>query len=170
MANVNKELIKRNILKLLDYSGLKDINFADLLEISPRQLKYIKTGEADFSIDSINRSCDFFKCTFSNLNNKEVKLDKLFRDKLILQHKNSIEFRKYLDDNPSISYAIDFELVDNNKFKTKGLEIKEIRKIFRNRGWNYSSTYISLGMKRNQDKITITPHPTKAKTNIYSKK
>ncbi len=170
MANLNKELIHRNIFKLLNHSGLTDISFANLLGVSDKQVKRIKKGDAKFSIDNINKACDFFKKSLSSINNKEVEVDRRFRDKLIVSHKGNTEYSKVLNDNPSITYAIDFELMENEAFIEKGLEIKDIRMIFKARGWEYSSSYTSLAMQRNKARIAIFPHLTKKDTNLYSKK
>lgn len=170
MASLNKERIRKNIFRLLDCSGLTDIAFANLLFISEKQLRLIKGGKAEFKIDSINKACDFFKITFNSINNKEIDLDRTLRGKLTLQHKNNPEFSKILNDNPSITYAIDFELLENKDFISGWLEIKDIRKLFKQRGWIYSSSYTSLGINRAKDKIDIKMHPTKANTKIYTKK
>lgn len=170
MANLNKELIKRNIFKLLHYSGLTDLNFANLLGISDKQIKRIRKGEAEFSIDDINKSCDFFKKSITMINNKEIVIDRLFRDKLIVQHHGNIEYSKILEDRPSITYAITFELLENKTFKSKQLTVAEIKDIFLARNWDYSSSYISLSMKRNEDKIKTLPHPHKPGKNVYTKK
>lgn len=53
---------------------------------------------------------------------------------LTMQHKNNPEFSKILNDNPLITYAIDFELSENNEFISGWLEIKDIGKIFKQRG------------------------------------
>ncbi|RQO77786.1 hypothetical protein DBR40_07365 [Pedobacter sp. KBW01] len=170
MANLNKENIKHNIFKLLHFSGLTDLNFADLLDISPRQLKYIKNGNAEFSIDSINKACDFFKRSLLAINSNDIELDITFRSKLINIHKNNPEYFKFLSETPSITYAINFELLYNEEFIKDGLEIKDIRRIFKAKGWDFTSSYTSLGINRNQDKILIKAHPAKLRTNIYKKR
>ncbi|MFD2962497.1 MULTISPECIES: hypothetical protein [Olivibacter] len=170
MANLNKELIKKNIFKLLDYSGLTDISFANLLDISDKQIKRIKKGEAEFSIDDINKACDFFKKTLASINSKEVEIDRKFRDKLIVQHKGNIEYSKLLQERPSITYAINFELLDNESFKTNGLDVSDISQVFEERGWEYSSSYISLAMSRNAEEIERIPHPTNKRRYAYKKR
>lgn len=170
MANLNANLIRKNIFKLLDYSGLTDISFANLLEISDKQIKRIKKGEADFSINDINKACDFFRKSLTVINNKEIDLGQKFRDKLILQHKGNIEYSKILQERPSITYAINIELLDNESFKTKGLDVGDISNIFEERGWEYTSSYISLAMSRNTNAIERIPHPTNKRKYTYKKK
>lgn len=170
MNNLNKELIHKNILMLLHYSGLTDINFANLLGISDKQIKRIRKKDAEFSINDINKAADFFKKSISAINSTDIKLDRLFRDKLIVQHNGNAEYSKILEDRPTITYAINFELLQNEKFNSEGLTAGEIKEIFSARGWNYTSSYISLAMKRNENKISILPHPEIPRTNLYSKK
>lgn len=167
MTNLNKELIRMNILKLLDYSGLTDVSFANLLDVSDKTIKRIRKGEAQFDIDAINIACDFFKRSFASINNKEIEVDRLYRDKLISQHKGNPEFSVILSNQPSITYAINFELLPNKKFRTKGLSIAEIQKLFEARGWEFSSSYISTAMAWNEDKITRIPHPEREGWFLY---
>lgn len=169
MAILNKDLIKKNIFILLDYSGLTDISFANLLGVSDRQIKRIKKGKAEFSIDDINKACDFFHQSLKEINNKEVMPPISFRDKLINIHKADTEYNTLLEKRPSITYAINFELLNNNMFKEGNLTVKEIGQIFRNKKWIFTSSYISLALTRNKDKIKIEPHPSKKGTFVYSK-
>jgi len=83
MANLNKELIRQNIFQLLDDSGLTDLAFANLLDLSEKQIRLIKKEEAEFSIDDINKACDFFRKTINNLNTKQIETDYDLRDNLI---------------------------------------------------------------------------------------
>ncbi|MGK6352228.1 hypothetical protein [Parapedobacter sp. DT-150] len=170
MANLNKEMIRQNIFKLLDYSGLTDVSFANLLDVSDKQIKRIKKSEAAFSFDNINKSCDFFGKSLSSINNKEVEVDRRFRDKLIAKHKGNTEYSKILEERPSITYAINFELLENESFKTSGLDVSSISHIFEERGWEYSSSYISLAMNRNAERIARQPHPSKPRRYVYRRK
>ncbi|MFB2121694.1 hypothetical protein [Parapedobacter sp. 2B3] len=153
MANLNKELIRKNIFKLLDYSGLTDLSFADLLDVSEKQIRRIKKGAAEFSINDINKACDFFRKSFASINRREIEADRMFRDKLITQHKGNPEYSTILEKRPSITYAINFELLYNENFRKKGLGISKISQLFEARGWKFSSAYISLAMVRNADRI-----------------
>lgn len=168
MANLNKELIRDNIFKLLDYSGLTDLVFANLLNISEKQIRLIKSGLAEFSIDDINKACDFFRKPFASINHKEIEVDRMFRDKLISQHKNNAEYSTILEKRPSITYAINFELIYNEKFRTKGLGIGKIRELFETRGWKFSSGYISTAMVRNADRIKRIPNPDRQGWYLYT--
>jgi len=168
MANLNKECIRKNIFKLVENTGLTEIAFANLLDLSEKQIRLIKNGSANFSIDDINKICDFFKIPFSSIIKKEVKLDRMLRDKLISKHKNNPEYRGILEKRPSITYAIEYELLFNHTFKTKGLGIAEIKKALEDRGWEFPSGYISTAMARSGDKIKRLPHPKREGWFIYT--
>src|SRR3546814_17745361 len=94
MANLNKELIRQNIFQLLDDSGLTDLAFANLLELSEKQIRLIKKEEAEFSIDDINKACDFFRKTINNLNTKQIETDYNLKDNLILAKKKNNKKKK----------------------------------------------------------------------------
>jgi len=155
MANLNLKIITRNILKLLDYSGLTDIMFANILGISEKQLRLINSNQAEFSIDNINKSCDFFAVSINKINNEDIDVDSLFRKKLALKHKNNIEYYTLLETRPSIRHAIRFALLGNSNFKINGLITKEIRDLFLEQEWDFNSGYISTGMARNKDLVEI---------------
>src|SRR5690606_19770777 len=135
MANLNKELITKNIFQLLEDSGLTDLAFANLLDRSEKQIRLIKKAKAEFNIDDINIACDFFRKTINNINTREIKPDFMLRDKLILAHKKNTEYSILLESRPSITYAINYELLQNNEFKEKGLGVSKIRELFKKRGW-----------------------------------
>jgi len=170
MANLNKELIRQNIFQLLDDSGLTDLAFANLLDLSEKQIRLIKKKEAEFSIDDINKSCDFFRKTINNLNTKQIETDYNLRDTLILAHKKNPEYSTLLEDNPSITYAINYELLRNEEFRTKGLGSGKIRELFEKRGWNFKSGYISTAMVRNADRIKSIPNPKRKGWYLYTVK
>ena len=134
MDNVNKTLIRKNLFTLLDYSGLTDINFANPLGVFDKQVKRIKKGDAGFSIDNINKACDFFHKSLASINNKEISLDFNYRDKLIEVHKRNPEYSTFLQNRPTINYAITFELLHNPIFDRGKLEVKVIKQIFKDKG------------------------------------
>lgn len=170
MAIFDKDLIKENLFILLDFSGLSDITFANLLDISSKQVKRLRKGEAEFSIDNINKACDFFSQSRQEINAREISPKISFRDNLIFIHKDNTEYSTILAKRPSITFAINFELFEHPLFLEGKLTVNEIGKIFKDKGWTFASSYISLAMKRNLDKIKIEPHPTKKGTFVYSKK
>lgn len=154
----------------MDYSGLTDVSFANLLEISEKQIRLIKKGHAEFSIDNINKACDFFRKSLASLNNKGIEIDRMFRDKLIAAHKGNAEYMTILEGRPSITYAINIELMENDMFITDGLDVSQIGMLFQKRGWVYPSAYISTAMNRSKDRIQSISHPSKKGKYLYSKK
>jgi hypothetical protein len=155
MANLNLKIITRNIFKLLDYSGLTDIMFANILGISEKQLRLINSNEAEFSINNINKSCEFFAVSISKINNEDIDIDNFFRKKLALKHKNNIEYYALLETRPSIRHAIRFALLRNPNFRSSGFITQEIRDLFLEHEWDFNSGYISTGMARNKDLVEI---------------
>ncbi len=170
MANLNLEIITKNIFKLLDYSGLTDIMFANILGISEKQLRLINSDEAEFNIDNINKACEFFALSLSKINNDDVDIDNTFREKLASKHKNNIEFSSLLALRPSIRHAIRFVLLQYPKFKNDGLIVSEIENVFLEKGWRYTSGYISTGMTRNSEFVKVKGKLIKngKKVNVYT--
>ncbi|WP_265834814.1 hypothetical protein [Pedobacter sp. MR22-3] len=155
MANLSLKIITKNIFKLLDYSGLTDIMFANVLGISEKQLRLVKSNEAEFNIDNINKAAEFFAVSINKINSEEIEIDVCFREKLALKHKNNIEYYSLLETRPTLRHAIRFTLLENSNFKSNGFTIGEIRDLFLEQKWNFTSGYISTGMARNNDLIEI---------------
>lgn len=155
MENLNLKTITINIFKLLDYSGITDLDFADLLDISEKQLRLIKKGKAEFSIDNINKACNFFNITLSKINKTEVQVDNDFRETLALKHKNNSEFYPLVESRPTIRHAIRFTLLPDNTFNSKGLGVGDIKTLFDSKGWDFTSTYISTSMIRNSNLVKV---------------
>jgi len=158
MDSLDKDLIRNNIFILIENSGISDINFANLLGISDKQIKRIKKSEAEFSINNINKAGDFFNKSLSIINSPKVEFEKDFRIKLIKKHRGNPEYIKLLSDRPSITYAIKHVLIFNEEFSKKGLTVREINDIFKLNGWTFSSAYISLALKRNKQLFNIIPN------------
>ncbi|MGJ1436913.1 hypothetical protein [Sphingobacterium siyangense] len=155
MKSLNLSLIRDNIFKLLDYSGLTDLAFANILDISEKQLRLIKKKKANFNEDNINRACVFFTVPFSKLNTPEIEIDIHFRSTLSSRHQKNSEFHSILESTPTITFAIKYSLLADLNFKKYGFSTGEIKKFFSQQGWEYSSRYISLAMARNKDLIEI---------------
>lgn len=172
MENLNLEVITMNIFKLVYYSGITDLNFSQLLEISEKQLRLIKSSKAEFNISNINRACEFFDVSLSKMNDRKMVLENNLRETLALTHKNNLQFHTLLIHRPSIRHAIRFLLVQNEDFKNNGFIVSEIRNLFLKRGWDYTSRYISTSMGRNDDLIKIKYKQIKngKQVNIYTSK
>lgn len=166
MTNLNEDIIRSNIFKLAEYSGISEINLSLILDISVRQLERIKNGDGSFSIKSINKACSFFNYDIKELNVKKNIVAHEFRERLKEIHKSNIEYYKVLSDRPSITYVIKFILVENSVFLSKGLPVRDIRKFLLERGYTFSSAHISLGLSRLKS-IDRKSNPDKKNTFIY---
>lgn len=169
MANYSREILRENVFNLLRFSGLTFEQFANILEISLRKLKYVKNGESEFSISDVDKIAVFFDVSFTELTTKQVEVTKNFRNELLNIHRRNVEYRKTLEDPPSIPYAIEFVLVFDPDFKHKELEVKQILHIFRKYGWDYRSSSVSKELKKMVTLIKSKPHPKKKGVNLYSK-
>lgn len=169
MANYSKEILQNNVFTLLRYSGITYEQFADILEISLRKLKYVKNGESEFSIADVSKIAIFFDKSFAEITTKKIEVDRNFRNELLNIHRKNVEYRKILEDRPSIPYAIEFILVFDPEFENSELEVKQILQIFRKYGWEYRSPSVSKELKRMKSLILSKPHDQKKGTNLYSK-
>lgn len=170
MKDFNKEITRENIFLLLYYSGLTDEQFSNILSVSLRWFRYIKSGKYNFKIEEIERAARFFNIPFNSITSKPLNLSKNFRSLLTDFHKNNTEYLAPLLAAPTIPYAIEFKLLDDPGFKNKKLEIKDIRSIFEKSGWNFKSSSLSNALKSMSQFINIESHPTKGGTNLYSKR
>lgn len=171
MKNLNRLLVTQNILKLIDYSGITDIDFANLLEKSVRTIKRIREQHSLFTIDDINKSASFFQIDILTMNNIKIEFEENFRHKLLAKHKKHTAYSSILEKKPSISYAIKYYLLKEQKIKV-GLTVHQIKEYFSALKWDYSSSYISTAMVRNKDLIEIsyTKIVNGKKINVYRQK
>lgn len=169
MANYSREIFRENVFNLVRFSGLTFEQFANILEISLRKLKYVKKGESKFSISDVNKIALFFDISFAELTTKKIEVTRNFRNELLDTHRRNLEYRKTLEDPPSIPYAIEFILVFDPDFKNKELEVKQILQIFQKYGWDYRSSSVSKELKKIVTLVRSKPHPHKNGVNLYSK-
>jgi len=155
MKNLNKKFITKNILNLIDYSGITDAEFSNLIDVSTKQVKRIKKGDAELTLENINLAAKFFDTSISRLNSQDIEYEYLYRLKLLKKHRYQLEYFAILNKRPSISYAIQYYLIYNSKFKNEGLIISEIKELLLAIKWNYTSAYLSNAMSRNQDLVEI---------------
>jgi len=155
MENLNLEIITSNILKLLDFSGVADLRFAEILGISEKQFRLIKNEEANFNINNINKACDFFNIQLNKINKATFKPENDLREKLANKHRNNVEYYPLLESRPTIRHAIKFTLLQNPGFISEGLITSDIRSVFLSKGWDFTSRYISTGMQRNLDLVKV---------------
>ncbi|WP_259016795.1 hypothetical protein [Emticicia fluvialis] len=169
MANYSKEILQENVFNLLHFSGITDEQFANILEISLRKLKYVKKRESEFTIADVNKIALFFDKSFAEITTKKVEVNRNFRNELLSIHRKNVEYRKILEDRPSIPYAIEFILVFDPEFKNSEFEVKQILQVFRKYGWNYRSPSVSKELKNMSSLILSKPHPQKKGINLYFK-
>ena len=156
MSSINRKIITQNILKLIDCNGVDDKDFANLIEKSTRTLVRIRKGESLFDIDAINIASSFFKKSLMELNSQDIQIEEDSRNTLKLVHKDNIAYYSLLEKRPSITYAITYYLLKNDEFCSKGMIVDKIKKLFESFGWNYSSSYISSSMVRNNKYIVVS--------------
>ena len=155
MINLNIDNVRKNLLKLLDYSDVSDKEFSNILGISDKQFRLIKSDIARFNIPNINKACEFFNTAFDSINGEDVPVGNYYREQLAEHHKNNPEYLLPLTRRPTIKHAIRFELLFNNLFKSKGMTVGEIKIVFEQRGWEYSSNYISTSLHRYHDLVKV---------------
>lgn len=172
MKEIDRKFITENILKLLDYSGVADNDFANLIEKSSKTILRIRKGTALFNVESINIAIDFFDKTLDDLNSNNIEFEEGYRNILKQKHKSNTNFYAILDERPTITYAIKYYLLENEEFKLNGLHVGAIRGFFNSFGWDYSSAYISSSMNRNKKQIYIagTKIVDGNKVNVYQAK
>ncbi|MEN5380632.1 hypothetical protein [Sphingobacterium kitahiroshimense] len=156
MTSIDKKIITKNILKLIDSNGIDDKDFANLIEKSTRTLARIRKEKALFNIDAINIASSFFNKTLIELNSPKIQIEKDSRNILKQTHKDNVAYYSLIEKRPSITYAITFYLLKNEEFCSKGMIVDKIKKLFESFGWNYSSSYISNSMMRNSTQIYIS--------------
>ncbi|ERJ57933.1 hypothetical protein [Sphingobacterium paucimobilis] len=172
MEHLNLNIISTNIFKLLDYSGLSDLTFANLLGFSEKQLRLIKKHKAQFNIDNLNKACDFFNVALTRINKAEFEPETDLRERLLIKHRKNTEYYTLLEKRPTIRHAIRFILLNHLIFKTEGLGSGDIRAVFLEKDWDFTSRYISTAMLRNSDLVEIVGETIVKgkKANIYGPK
>lgn len=172
MTSIDKKIISENILRLIDSNGIDDKDFANLIEKSTRTLARIRKENALFNIDAINIASSFFNKTLIELNNPEIKIEGNSRNILKQIHKDKVAYYSLLEKRPSITYAITYYLLKNDQFCSEGMIVDKIKFFFESFGWNYSSSYISSAMVRNNEYVSVagTEIVDGNKVNIYKAK
>ncbi|AMP99821.1 hypothetical protein AY601_2947 [Pedobacter cryoconitis] len=169
MKHFDANLTRENIFKCISYSGLTDENFANIIGISLRKFQYIKAKKFEFTIKDIEKACTFFKIPFDKITTTSIVLLNNYRESLLDYHIDKLEFKKILQDKPSISFAIEFILIHDSSFLDIKLEIKNIKAILDKYGYSYTSSSLTNELKKSKF-INFEPHPLKKGTFIYSKK
>ncbi len=170
MQKFNAEITRSNILRLLEHSGVTLEQFANIIGVSRRWLLYIKSGKYEFDLTSIERASLFFNFSFSDLTTKTVVPKNNLRSVLAKQHKANPEFKKILEDIPSIPYAIQFVLILDKDFASgETFEIKEIRRILNKYNMEYKSSSLSVELRKSPH-IISEQSSVKMNTFLYKKR
>ncbi|KLT63908.1 hypothetical protein [Pedobacter sp. BMA] len=172
MQNLNLRIITANIFDLLEHSGLTDLAFVYIIEISDKQLRLIRNGKAEFGIDEINKAAAFFLVTINELNEGPIEIESEYREILASIHSKNYNYAAVLELRPSITHALRFGLAGNSVFEKVGLTTGEMKQAFLEKGWAFQSKYISTGIARNKDLFEVagTKIIKGLKVNIYKAK
>ena len=141
MADSNHEVIIKNINQLIDATGLSDVSIADILNLSVRKLKYIKSGKLNLKLSDIELLANFFDVTVQSISKSSFRGHLQIRQQLVEKYKGKLEFSTHFEKTPSIAYAIRFSLVENPSFNMP-MEVKEIKKALQKKGWTHQSSSI----------------------------
>lgn len=169
MKTFDASLTKNNILRCIRYSGISDEDFSNIIGISIRKFKYIKSEKFSFTINDIKKASTFFKISFDRITTTKISLNKNYRTELLDYHRNNLEYKKILQDKPSIPYAIEFILIAIPEFSNKKMEVKAIKAMIEEKGYIYASSSLTNELKKSEF-IEFEPHPSKKGTFVYSKK
>ncbi|WP_156169849.1 hypothetical protein [Sphingobacterium sp. IITKGP-BTPF85] len=172
MMNIDRKIITKNILKLIDSNGINDTDFANLIDKSTRTLARIRKEKALFNIEDINIASSFFNKTLIEFNSPEIAIEGNSRNILKQIHKDNVAYYSLLEKRPSITYAITFYLLKNEQFCSAGMIVEKIKNFFESFGWYYSSSYISSAMVRNSEYVSVsgTEIIDGNKVNVYKAK
>lgn len=170
MNNIDPKIASDNILKLLHNSGISDEEFANLIEISIRWFKYIKSGQYFFKDSEIKIACELFGQKVKHIGDRLFEADNDLRDYLIKIHRNNDRYSAIVNKDPTIPYAIEFKLLNDPDFQKRKLEVKEINKIFNKYGWDFKSSSLSNALKKMSKYIKHETSPDKKGTHLYSKR
>jgi len=163
------ETTLKNILNLIDASGLTENQFAEMMNLSIRKWRYIKKGRVDLKLSDIEKIGNFFYVSVSQLSGTNFKVRNDLRHFLLEKYKNNTEYRAHLEKKPSLIFAIKYVLLSYRGF-LEPMEVKDIQLYFKSLNWEFKSSSISNALIRLREEIDIQPHPSKTKTFTYNAK
>ncbi len=77
------------------------VEFLDFLAVAYSWNIY-KNRESEFSIADVSKIAIFSDKSFAEITIKKIEVDRNFRNKLLNIHRKNVEYRKILEDRPSI--------------------------------------------------------------------
>ena len=128
----------------------------------------IESGNSGYNLNLLEKIISLTGIPLSDLSNSSFEPNPDLREGLIEKHKRDSKF-KILSKDPNIVYAVHYKLLPS-QFITEYREVNEIRKFFKNFGWDFSGTSISTTLARIPTLIEIRKHQSKKNTNLYRKK
>lgn len=169
MAKFDKQTIGTNIKILRESLGLSQVDFSHLVEVSPGTITNLEYGRGANNLETLGKILTFFNIEMDYLINQPISVSANFRESIINQHKKNKELVNLLHRQPTIVYAIKYNLLKSD-FLDKTREIGEVKAFFEKSGWVFLGTSISNALKRMPDLIEIRKHETKKNTNVYLKR
>lgn len=172
MGTFDANIAKINIVKYFNKSGLTVEAFTNIIGISDRWFKSVKSPKNNyvFDVETIKKSAHFFGVDFHKFTSGICEPPTNLREILQKKHSKNLEYSKVLHDVPSLPFIIDNELIYDSEFKSAiELEVKDIKKIIRKYYPKIELSNLSRTLQESEF-IKCWPHPAKKKTNLYRAK
>lgn len=166
----SSKIIGKNVAEIRDAIGLSQKDFASLADISRATLINIESGNKPIKVASLDKISGFSTIGLDKLSKRGFKPPVNLREKLLQLYKNSPEIYVTLNGTPSIPYIIKYKVIRTDFLNTPKERGKIVKFIDDNYGWKISGNSLTNALKRMPDLIKIEPHPTKGRTNVYSRK
>ena len=79
MTQFDRKIIGKNIKSLREASGLSQLDFSHLVDISRRSIANIEAGEGSSNLDLLDKIFTFFSVKISDALKKEIQISINFR-------------------------------------------------------------------------------------------
>lgn len=171
MKVYDAQIAKRNILNFFKKSGISIEDFANILEISDRWIKYlIAEDKYVFNVELVKKASAFFMMDYTNMSSIILAPPSNLRQILQKKHSKNPEFSKILNDIPTVLFIIDNILALDDDFKnSNGLELKYVKIIIRRYYPSLKLTTLSSELQKST-MIETSKSPIKINTNLYKLK
>lgn len=162
-------IIGKNVKSIRNSIGLSLQDFSSIAEISKTSLVNIEKAKTGYNLDLIEKITILTGYPLHELSKDGFKPAESLREDLLKKHENNLSVKGILAKTPEIVYAINNKLLKSDFLNTPK-EIKSIRLFFTEYNWDFKSSAITNALTRMPDKILVSRHRTKKKTNLYLKK
>ncbi|MGB3063916.1 hypothetical protein [Sphingobacterium thalpophilum] len=171
MKVYDAQIAKENILNYLEKSGITIEDFANILGVSDRWIKYIRARENyTFNVELVKKASAFFGVDYIKMSSTLLTPPDNLRQILQKKHYKNLEYSKILNDTPSIAFIIEHILAIDEDFKdSEGVELKQIKKIIRKYYPHMKLTTLSSELQKSKV-IESSKSPVKINTNLYKLK